>query len=198
MKIRSAEFVSSHTHWEKCPTGLPAIALIGRSNVGKSSLINALVQRRKLAKTSGTPGKTQLINYFLINKQWHLVDLPGYGWAQVSKKQKAEWQKMTKAYFSHCQDLLCVWVLVDVRLPPQEKDLVFINQLGRAGIPLSIVLTKADKCKQREIAANQKALATALKKDWEALPPFFLTSSEKGTGMDALLGYVSTILDTTT
>lgn len=194
MEIKNATFVVSNTDYKKCPdTGLPEYAFIGRSNVGKSSLINMLTNNKSLAKTSVRPGKTQLINHFLINKQWYLVDLPGYGYARISKSARAQWQKMTNDYLLQRETLMNTFVLVDSRLTPQQIDLDFISFLGQNGIPLSIVFTKADKQNQRETALNVNAFKKALSNEWEELPPIFITSSVSGTGRSKILDYIELI-----
>ncbi len=194
MEIKNATFVVSNTDYKKCPdTGLPEYAFIGRSNVGKSSLINMLTNNKSLAKTSVRPGKTQLINHFLINKQWYLVDLPGYGYARISKSARAQWQKMTNDYLLQRETLMNTFVLIDSRLTPQQIDLDFISFLGQNGIPLSIVFTKADKQNQRETALNVNAFKKALSNEWEELPPIFITSSVSGTGRSKILDYIELI-----
>jgi GTP-binding protein len=194
MEIKNATFVVSNTDYKKCPdTGLPEYAFIGRSNVGKSSLINMLTNNKSLAKTSVRPGKTQLINHFIINKQWYLVDLPGYGYARISKSARAQWQKMTNDYLLQRETLMNTFVLIDSRLTPQQIDLDFISFLGQNGIPLSIVFTKADKQNQRETALNVNAFKKALSNEWEELPPIFITSSVSGTGRSKILDYIELI-----
>ncbi len=194
MEIKSATFVVSNSDPSKCPdTGLPEYAFIGRSNVGKSSLINMLTNNKSLAKTSVRPGKTQLINHFLINKQWYLVDLPGYGYARVSKTYRAEWQKMINKYLLQRETLMNTFVLIDSRLEPQRIDLEFISMLGRNGIPLSIVFTKVDKQNQSSTALNVNAFKKALSEEWEELPTMFITSSVSGTGRSKLLDYIDSI-----
>ena len=191
MIIKSATFVISN---RKCPSdGLPEYAFIGRSNVGKSSLINMLTGVKGLAKTSSRPGKTQLINHFLINNSWYLVDLPGYGYAQSSRTSRQHWQKMTEQYMLHREALTNVYVLIDSRIEPKAIDLEFINFLGAHGIPLSIVFTKTDGEKQREINANIKRFKTALLEQWEELPDILITSSVKGQGRDDLLDHIESI-----
>lgn len=191
MKVSSAEFVISNTDFNKCPApDKPEYAFIGRSNVGKSSLINMLTDRTKLAKTSGKPGKTQLINHFLINKMWFLVDLPGYGWAQVSKELKEKWDKMTRNYLLKRENLYNVFVLIDSRIPPQKIDIEFINWLGESQIPFSIVFTKADKPNSTKIQSNIASFRETLKKNWEEIPPMFVTSSAKKIGQSELLEYI--------
>lgn len=195
MNITSAEFVVSNSDVEKCPKGIiPEYAFIGRSNVGKSSLINMLTQRKNLAKTSGKPGKTQLINHFLINKNWFLVDLPGYGYAKVSKSLKSKFQKFITNYFEKRRQLVSAFVLIDIRLEAQKIDLEFIQYLGENGIPFSIVFTKADKLKPGKIEQNVAAYQeTLFKEGWEELPPIFITSSTNGKGKEELLNYIDDI-----
>ena len=194
MKISSATFCVSSPNYKKCPDdGRPEYAFIGRSNVGKSSLINMLTGVKGLAKTSGRPGKTQLINHFLINNERYQVDLPGYGYARTSRTSRNEWSTMMRDYFLHREALTNVYVLIDSRIPPQRIDLEFISFLGTNGVPLSIVFTKTDKEKQREVMANVKAMKQALSELWDELPPMFLTSSLTGYGRDALLENIETI-----
>ena len=197
MVIKSAEFCISSPDYKKCPQdGRPEYAFIGRSNVGKSSLINMLTGVKGLAKTSGRPGKTQLINHFLINKEWYLVDLPGYGHAKTSKTSREKWGRMMRDYFLHREALTNVFVLIDSRIPPQRIDLEFIEFLGTNGVPLCIVYTKTDKEKQREVMANIKAMKAALKEQWEELPPMYLTSSLTGYGRDGVLDCIESINQT--
>ncbi len=194
MKISSATFSISSPNYRKCPQdGRPEYAFIGRSNVGKSSLINMLTGVKGLAKTSGRPGKTQLINHFLINNEWYLVDLPGYGYARTSKSSREAWGTMIRDYFLHREQLTNTYVLVDSRLTPQRIDLEFIAFLGQNGVPLTIVFTKTDKEKQREVMGNIRAMKQALGELWEELPPMLLTSSATGYGRDALLDQIETI-----
>ena len=191
MEITAAEFIISNTQVSKCPTpDKPEFAFIGRSNVGKSSLINMLTQRKNLAKTSSTPGKTQTINHFLINQKWYLVDLPGYGYATVSKTTKEGWSQMITSYFNQRENVYCTFILIDSRLEPQKKDIDFINWLGGLGIPIALVLTKIDKIKQSELARSKKNFENRLLQDWEELPPIFITSAEKRTGRDHLLDFI--------
>jgi GTP-binding protein len=191
MDIKEAEFKVSNTTFEKCPPPvMPEYAFIGRSNVGKSSLINMLTGRRSLAKTSSTPGKTQLINHFLINKKWYLVDLPGYGFAKASKTSKAAWDKMIKDYLLKRQNLLTVFILIDIRLEPQAVDLAFIQWAGEKQIPLTIVFTKADKLSKQQVIYSVELFKRTLKKTWEELPMMFVTSAEKKTGRDEILNYI--------
>ncbi len=191
MKVKFAEFVMSNSDVAKCPKSmLPEYAFIGRSNVGKSSLINMLTDRKSLAKTSGRPGKTQLINHFLINKNWHLVDLPGYGYARVSKSAKKTFQKFITQYFNYREQLVSAFVLVDVRHKPQPVDLDFMQWLGEHGIPFSIIFTKADKLKSKAIENHVNDYKTVLLETWEEAPNYFVTSSSKGIGKDDVLGYI--------
>ena len=194
MEILSAEFVISNTKVDKCPQGnLPEYAFIGRSNVGKSSLINMLTNNKKLAKTSATPGKTLLINHFLINNEWYLVDLPGYGYAKISKKEQEKLQQIISSYILRREQMTNLFVLVDSRHEPQKIDMEFIEWLGENGIPFSIVFTKADKSKPTKLKANIDAYLKALKEQWEELPPYFITSSENKTGRTELLNYIESI-----
>lgn len=196
MKITNSEFVISNTDYKLCPApDKPEYAFIGRSNVGKSSLINMLTNKNKLAKTSGKPGKTQLINHFLINKSWYLVDLPGYGWAQVSKEMKEKWDIMTRNYLGQRENLYNVFVLIDSRIPPQKIDIEFLNWLGEFQIPFSIIFTKADKPKNSKIQANIATFKNELKKYWEEIPPTFVTSSANKIGQKEILEYIGQIND---
>ena len=196
MRIKNARFVVSNSRVAQCPnTKLPEFAFIGRSNVGKSSLINMLTDRKKLAKTSGKPGKTQLINHFLINEKWHLVDLPGYGYARVSKKNKKEFQQYITDYFLERKQLVNAFLLIDIRHEPQPIDLEFMEWMGTQQIPFSIIFTKADKLSERLIDTTVSAyLRTLLEGIWEETPPHFVTSSTSRLGKDAVLGYIKTLL----
>jgi GTP-binding protein len=195
MKISSAAFVMSNSDYKACPKPtLPEFAFIGRSNVGKSSLINMLLSKKNLAKTSSAPGKTQLINHFIINDAWYLVDLPGYGYAKVSKNQREKWQKLISSYLRHRENLTLVFILIDVRLEPQKIDLEFINWCGEEQIPFSLVLTKLDKVSRAEAQRNLMKLQEALLETWEELPPFFATSATNGEGREALLGYIDSLI----
>ncbi len=194
MKIKSAEFVISNTRVEKCPSDVrPEYAFIGRSNVGKSSLINMLTARKALAMTSATPGKTMLINHFIINDEWYLVDLPGYGYAKRGKKAMDELQRLISGYVLNREQLTCLFVLIDSRLSPQKIDLEFISWLGENGVPFSIVFTKADKMRPGALKTNVSTFLNALAEEWEELPPHFVTSSERATGREELLDYIDSI-----
>ena len=194
MEIKQAEFVISAPMVSMCPQDTkPEYAFIGRSNVGKSSLINMLTNHKKLAKTSATPGKTLLINHFIINKEWYLVDLPGYGYAKRSKKEIDKLDQMIRGYILQREQLVNVFVLVDVRLEPQKIDLEFIEWLGVSSIPFAIVFTKADKLSVGKVSANVEAYKKKLLETWEELPPIFLTSSEKRQGRDDVLDYIEQI-----
>ena len=194
MDIKSAKFVISNSDVKKCPeSNLPEYAFIGRSNVGKSSLINMLTKRKSLAKTSGRPGKTQLINHFLINQEWHLVDLPGYGYARVSKKEKKTFQKFITDYFKNRKQLVSAFILVDSRHEPQKIDLEFMQWLGEHMIPFAIIFTKADKLKPNALERNIEDYQKKLLKTWASVPPYFVTSSSKEMGRDELLNYIEEI-----
>ena len=194
MKITSAEFIVSNSDVAKCPNNsFPEYAFIGRSNVGKSSLINMLTSRKKLAKTSGRPGKTQLINHFLINKNWYLVDLPGYGYAKVSKSAKNIFQKFITDYFNKRKQLVSAFVLVDIRHEPQPIDLDFMQWLGENLIPFSIIFTKADKLKPKAIERQIEHYKNVLLESWEEIPNYFITSSTKGIGQEDVLDYIESI-----
>lgn len=194
MNIKTAEFVISNSVVGKCPSdGRPEYAFIGRSNVGKSSLINMLTGRKGLAMTSSTPGKTLLINHFLVNGEWYLVDLPGYGYAKRSKAVQDQIFRLISAYAQERMQLTCLFVLIDSRLSPQKVDLDFIRFLGENGVPFAIVFTKADKPKPSELGRNVRGFLDALSEEWEELPPHFVTSSEKKLGRNELLGYIEQI-----
>ena len=195
MEIIKAEYLISSPSVEKCPPpDRPEYAFIGRSNVGKSSLINMLCQKKELAKISSSPGKTQLINHFSITssdkKQWYLVDLPGYGFAKVSQTQRKSWQKMIEGYIRQRQNLVNLFVLIDSRHEPQKLDLQFIDQLGEWQVPFALVFTKADKSTQRETAAHVKQFLEAMKATWQFLPPHFVTSAVKHTGGKQIIAYI--------
>ncbi len=189
--ILTSEFVISNTDLSRCPAdGKPEYAFIGRSNVGKSSLINMLCGRKKLALTSARPGKTMLINHFLINGSWYIVDLPGYGYARRSKTDIAKFGSIIDDYVTNRAELTCLFVLIDSRVPPQKIDIDFINRAGTKGIPLAVVFTKADKPNDRGLRANVEAMRAQLAEIWEELPPMFVTSSLRKTGKDELLEYI--------
>lgn len=193
MIIKSAEFVKSSGKWQECPDPqFPEYAFIGRSNVGKSSLINAMLNRKDLAKTSGTPGKTQLINSFLINGDWYLTDLPGYGFARVSKVQRKDFEKLITNYILNRRNLVNLFILIDIRHSPQKIDLEFIQWVGESGNPFSIVFTKADKMKPNAAISNVEAYKTELHKTWEDLPEIYVTSAEKKEGGDEILKFIDT------
>lgn len=194
MEIKSAEFIISNAVVSKCPdTNNPEYAFIGRSNVGKSSLINMLTGRSKLAKTSATPGKTMLINHFLINNEWYLVDLPGYGYAKRSKKDKDKLEVMISSYILKREQMINLFLLIDCRHEPQKIDLEFMEWLGENGVPFSIVFTKADKLGGGKLKQNISHYLKELKKQWEELPPYFITSSEDKTGRQEILNYIEQI-----
>ncbi len=194
MDITSAEFVVSNSRADMCPqTHLPEYAFIGRSNVGKSSLINMLTKNPKLAMTSATPGKTLLINHFLINKEWYLVDLPGYGYAQRGKKMMEKIQKLIEYYVLERKQMPCLFVLIDSRLEPQRIDLEFIEWLGENGIPFALIFTKADKQSVGKTKASVNRFLNTLKEQWEELPPHFISSSENKTGRQEILNYIEQV-----
>lgn len=195
MKILTAEFLISNTSFKKCPEDdRPEFAFIGRSNVGKSSLINMLTGKKKLAKTSSTPGKTQLINHFIINEEWYLVDLPGYGYAKASKKSRSSWEKFIAEYLLHRESLMTTFVLIDARLEPQKIDLEFMNWCGEKGIPFSIIFTKTDKLSSSALQKNIANYKKQILKQWEEIPPVFITSSQSKFGRESLLNYLQEIL----
>lgn len=194
MKIKSAEFLISNTEIKKCPQDTkPEYAFIGRSNVGKSSLINMLTERKSLAKTSGRPGKTQLINHFIINDEWYLVDLPGYGYAKASKTSREKWEKFISEYLTKREQLTNVFVLLDCRLEPQKIDLEFMNWCGEKGIPFSMVFTKADKLSSSALQKNLAKYKKEMLKFWAELPPVFVTSSTSAMGREKVLNYITAI-----
>jgi len=195
MKINTAEFIISNSEVAKCPKEmLPEYAFIGRSNVGKSSLINMLTNHKNLAKTSGRPGKTQLINHFKINSNWFLVDLPGYGYAKVSKKTKAVFQQFITDYFEKREQLVCAFVLIDIRHEAQQIDIDFLEYLGESEIPFCIIFTKADKISKTKIDSHIAAYKKQLHaNNWEEIPQYFVTSSTEGTGKDAVLAYIEEV-----
>src|ERR1700744_2421679 len=192
MIIRSSEYIISSPDYTKCPKpDRPEYAFIGRSNVGKSSLINMLVNNDKLAKTSGTPGKTQLLNHFNINDDWYIVDLPGYGFAKVSQSQRKKWEKMIEDYLRRRENLVNVFVLIDSRHTPQKLDLEFVNRLREWQVPFTLVFTKADKESQRVVAANVKAFLEKMRETWQFLPQHFVTSVIKKMGRDKILHLIA-------
>jgi GTP-binding protein len=195
MKIKSAEFVISNTEISKCPSPVkPEVAFIGRSNVGKSSLINMLAVKKNLAKTSGRPGKTQLINHFLVNEDWYIVDLPGYGYAKTSKMNRFKWTKFIEEYLRTRENLMNTFVLIDSRLAPQKIDLEFMNWLGHHGIPFSMVFTKIDKLSSSALQKNLAHYKKEMLKTWEELPPVFTTSSTSSFGREKLLQYIDEVI----
>lgn len=194
MQIKQAEFVVSNADYKKCPThDKPEFAFVGRSNVGKSSLINMLTGRKALAMTSSTPGKTMLINHFLINDSWYLVDLPGYGYAQRGKKAMEQLRHLISSYVLGREQLTCLFVLVDSRLEPQKIDLEFIRFLGENGVPFALIFTKSDKTKRSQLGGNVARFLKTLKEEWEELPPHFVTSSADRSGRDEVLDYINQI-----
>ena len=191
MDIRKADFLMSNTRFEFLPNdNIPEYAFIGRSNVGKSFFFYLLVQRKGLAKTSSVPGKTVAINHFIVNDAWYLVDLPGYGYAQHSKKTREQWRVMINNYISRRRNLVCTFVLVDSRIEPQNNDLGFVEWLGENQVPFCIVFTKSDKVSKMELERNVTAFKEKLLENWEELPPIFITSAEKKTGRDEVLDYI--------
>lgn len=193
MLIKDAKFIGSFAKVEQCPPPIkPEYAFIGRSNVGKSSLINMLVGRRSLAWTSNTPGKTQTLNYFEVNDSWYLVDLPGYGYAKISQKQRQLWQRLIYTYLEERENLCCVFHLIDARVPPQASDLAFAQKMGEKGVPFVIVFTKIDDRKYQK-GIHIEAYKTELLKNWEELPPIFITSAEHKKGRDELLQFINEV-----
>ncbi len=194
MEIKDARFIMSNTDIEKCPKpDRPEYAFIGRSNVGKSSLINMLTNKKSLAKTSGKPGKTRLINHFLINGEWYLVDLPGYGYAQVPKTERLKWEKMLRNYILKRENLYCLFVLIDSRHPAQKADIDFMEWLGISQIPFSIIFTKTDKLKTQELEDNLKAYEEKMFETWETMPGYFVSSSAKGIGKETILSFIEQV-----
>jgi GTP-binding protein len=191
MLIQSSVYIISSPDHTQCPKpDKPEYAFIGRSNVGKSSLINMLCQNEKLAKTSNTPGKTKLLNHFIINGQWYIVDLPGYGFAKVSLSERKRWEKMIEDYLRKRENLMNVFVLIDSRHTPQKLDLEFVNQLGKWQVPFCLIFTKADKENQRTVSANVKAFLNKMRETWQFLPRHFVTSAVKGTGREKILQFI--------
>ncbi|MBQ3688372.1 MAG: YihA family ribosome biogenesis GTP-binding protein [Bacteroidales bacterium] len=194
MKITSSEFVISNTDVKKCPPeDMPEYAFIGRSNVGKSSLINMLTGKKDLAKTSSTPGKTQLINHFLINQSWYIVDLPGYGFAKPNVKVVESWKKFTLKYFLSRKNLMCTFVLIDIRLEPQKRDVEFMEFMAENSLPFVMVFTKADKLSTGAAKTNIEKYFKEMRKTWAELPKYFITSSEKKLGKDEILDYIEDV-----
>lgn len=194
MEVKQARFITSNTSVSKCPKpDRPEYAFIGRSNVGKSSLINMLVNSKSLAKTSSRPGKTQLINHFLINETWYLVDLPGYGYAQAPKTEVKKWEKFIREYILKRENLYCLFVLVDIRHDPLPVDLEFIEWLGSHQVPFALIFTKSDKLKTEEIEPNILKYKDKLLEKWESLPEIFVSSAEKFTGKEEILSYIGNI-----
>ncbi|MCB0566933.1 MAG: YihA family ribosome biogenesis GTP-binding protein [Phaeodactylibacter sp.] len=194
MDIKHTAFAGSYPSEPQCPTdGKPEYAFIGRSNVGKSSLVNMLTGRKNIAHISRTPGKTQLINYYLVNGEWYLVDLPGYGYARISKSKRREWRRMIEGYLQKRQTLQCAFILLDANVPPQQIDIDFINWLGKAAIPFVIVYTKTDRLKPEELEANVREIQQALLEHWNELPQQFITSAVKNEGQEGILQFISEV-----
>jgi len=197
MEITKAEFVQGSTDYASCPaTRQPEYAFIGRSNVGKSSLINMLTGRPGLAKTSQTPGKTQQINHFLVNETWYLVDLPGYGYAKVSQRERAKWEKMIRTYLTGRENLHCVFVLIDSRHAAQKADLEFMRWLAENGAPFAILFTKIDKQSKTRTQTLIEAYVARMLEEWEEMPPYFLSSAETRAGRDEVLSYIASLVAT--
>jgi GTP-binding protein len=191
MEIKEARFLMSNTDVKKCPTpDKPEYAFIGRSNVGKSSLINRITNKKSLAKISGKPGKTRLINHFLINNEWYLVDLPGYGYAEVPKKERLKWEQFIKRYILQRENLYCLFVLVDSRHEPQKPDLDFMEWLGISEVPFTIIFTKTDKLKPEELKTNLKIYEDKMFETWETMPGYYVSSAETGDGTEEILGFI--------
>jgi len=192
VKIKTAEFIASYPGFDKCPDAkLPEYAFVGRSNVGKSSLINMLLERKQLAKTSQTPGKTQLINQFIINSNWYLVDLPGYGYAKIAKTKRKDFQKLIKDYVEYRPNLVCLFVLIDSRHEPQDNDLLFMQWLGEKQIPFAMIFTKSDKLAKSKLAENIELFKKTMLEKWEALPEIFISSSETKLGREEVLTFIN-------
>lgn len=197
MQVKSAKFITSNTDYLKCPpANMTEFAFIGRSNVGKSSLINSITFQKGLAKTSQTPGKTQLINHFLINDNWYLVDLPGYGYAKVSKEKRREFEKMIFDYLFKRENLTCLFLLIDIRLKPQDVDIAFMNRMVEEQVPFYLVFTKSDKISQKQIDENIGFYQSFLLESWESLPEIFVTSAEKHKGREEILASISKLIQT--
>lgn len=196
MEIKKAEFLTSSSKSSQCPApDKPEYAFIGRSNVGKSSLINMVCDRNSLAKTSSTPGKTQLINHFFINDEWYLVDLPGYGYAKVSKADRKSFRLLIDSYLRHRPNLMCLFILIDVRHKPQKVDLEFMAQMGAWGIPFVIVFTKSDKLKPSELEQNISVYKASLLEEWEELPTYFVSSAIKKNGKEEILNFINSVTE---
>lgn len=194
MEIKEARFIISNTDFEKCPhPNKPEYAFTGRSNVGKSSLINALTSRKSLAKTSGKPGKTRLINHYLINDEWYLVDLPGYGYATIAIQERKKWEKIYRDYILFRKNLYCLFVLIDSRHEPQTIDLRFLEWLGLNEVPIALIFTKIDKLKPSELEENIKNYQEKLLETWETMPPWFVSSSKTGEGRSEILDFIGSI-----
>jgi GTP-binding protein len=194
MMIKTIEFIQSVDHWKKCPEfPYPEYAFIGRSNVGKSSLVNMIANRKTLAKTSSKPGKTQTINHYLVNNNWYLVDLPGYGYATISKTMREMWVRMIEDYLINRENLQLIFVLIDARHEPQDNDINFINNLGELGLPYAIIFTKIDKISKNKLTENINKFLEKLKETWEELPPYFMTSATESTGREEILDYIGSI-----
>jgi GTP-binding protein len=194
MQIKTITYLQSVVDWKKCPTpSLPEYAFIGRSNVGKSSLINMLANNNKLAKISSTPGKTQTINHFLVNNQWYLVDLPGFGYAKISKTMREKWIVMIHDYITHRENLQLLFILIDSRLEPQKNDLEFINKMGDLSIPFALIFTKSDKLSATHVARNVDLYKKTLSETWDELPPIFISSAETGFGKENILDFIESV-----
>jgi len=194
MEVKQVEFVGSFPSESQCPKGeRPEFAFIGRSNVGKSSLINMLCGRKEIARISKTPGKTQLLNFYLVNYNWYMVDLPGYGYARISKTVRRRWERMIEGYLVKRLTLQCTFLLVDSNIPPQQKDIDFINWFGERRLPFVLVYTKADRVKPAKLDANISAIQKALSEYWEPLPQQFVTSAKNGTGREAILEFIDSV-----
>lgn len=194
MQIKTITYLQSVVDWKKCPTpSLPEYAFIGRSNVGKSSLINMIANNNKLAKISSTPGKTQTINHFLVNSDWYLVDLPGFGYAKISKTMREKWIIMIHDYITHRENLQLIFILIDSRLEPQKNDLEFINKMGDLFVPFALIFTKSDKLSATQIARNVDLFKKTLSETWDELPPIFVSSSETGFGKEEILDFIESV-----
>ena len=194
MEIKEVEFVGSFPSTKQCPSdGRPEYAFIGRSNVGKSSLINMLIGKKNMAHTSGKPGKTQMLNYYLVNKEWYVVDLPGYGYAKVSQTKRKEWQKLIFHYLANKPEMQCAFVLLDAMIDPQPADMEFMNTLGERLVPFVIAYTKTDRINPQEVEPNIEKIQAAILEHWEALPQQFITSAERGHGRQEMLTFIEDI-----